>query len=49
MGHHRRPALDGLAAAVRASPKRKAPRGERFLQDRYVARNEGHVLLRAVG
>jgi hypothetical protein len=24
-------------------------RGERFLRDRYVARDEGHVLLRAVG
>jgi hypothetical protein len=50
MGRHPRPALDGLAAAVRASPKKaKTPAGERFLQDRYVARDEGHRLLCAVG
>jgi hypothetical protein len=29
-------------------PKPLTKRGERFLRDRYVARDEGHVLLRAV-
>jgi hypothetical protein len=46
---HQRMDIQLVPCKLYTMAKPLSKRGERFLRDRYVARDEGHVLLRAVG